>query len=59
MRCGARWRAYRQAILLTQGKQLSYEEAAHIMGIPANTVASHLKRGREDLRKATEDHSTP
>lgn len=42
----------REVILLVGLEQLSYQEAAGILGIPLGTVMSRLARGRERLRQA-------
>lgn len=42
---------YRTVLILKYYMDLSYEEIAKIMGIPRNTVASMIFRGKEELRK--------
>lgn len=41
----------REVVLLVGLEQLSYEEAARVLGIPSGTVMSRLSRGRERLRE--------
>jgi RNA polymerase sigma-70 factor (ECF subfamily) len=41
----------RQAVLLVAVEELSYQEAAEVLGIPAGTFMSRLHRGRERLRE--------
>jgi RNA polymerase sigma factor (sigma-70 family) len=45
----------RTIILLVSVEDLSYAEAARVLGIPVGTVMSRLARGRERLRQLTED----
>lgn len=40
---------YRQAILLFHMEEKSYEETARMLGIPVNTVRTHLHRARKLL----------
>jgi RNA polymerase sigma-70 factor, ECF subfamily len=42
----------RAVVLLVDAEELSYDEAADALGIPAGTVASRLSRARETLRGA-------
>lgn len=43
--------AYRQAVILRDIQELSYEEIAEIMGIEVGTVKSKINRGRNQLQK--------
>ncbi len=45
----------RSVILLVSVEDLSYADAAHVLGIPIGTVMSRLARGRERLRQLTEE----
>ena len=45
----------RQVILLVGLEDLSYKEAARIIGVPIGTVMSRLARGREHLRQLMEE----
>jgi RNA polymerase sigma-70 factor (ECF subfamily) len=45
----------RSVILLVSVEDLSYAEAANVLGIPIGTVMSRLARGRERLRQMTEE----
>jgi RNA polymerase sigma-70 factor (ECF subfamily) len=44
----------RQIVLLVGLEQLSYAEAAEVLGVPIGTVMSRLARGRERLRQFLE-----
>lgn len=46
---------YRMAIYLHYYEGYSTREIGSVMGIPKNTVCSHLKRGRELLRKELQE----
>ena len=45
----------RSVILLVSVEDLSYAEAASVLGIPVGTVMSRLARGRERLRQLTDE----
>lgn len=47
--------AYRQAVILRDIQELSYEEIAEIMGIEVGTVKSRINRGRAQLQKLLKD----
>ena len=44
--------AFREVVVLRELEDLSYQEIAEVIGIPAGTVMSRLARGRALLRKA-------
>lgn len=43
----------REVLLLTCVEDLSYKEAAEVLGIPIGTVMSRLARARKNLAEAT------
>lgn len=43
---------YRQAVILRNIKDLSYEEIANMLGCKVGTIKSRIARGREQLREA-------
>jgi RNA polymerase sigma-70 factor (ECF subfamily) len=45
----------RSVLLLVGVEELSYAEAADVLGVPLGTVMSRLSRGRERLRRLVED----
>lgn len=53
--------AQKEAILLVALQDVSYDEAAWILGVPIGTLRSRLSRGREALRDAVagRDQSAP
>jgi RNA polymerase sigma factor (sigma-70 family) len=49
----------REAIVLIAVEELSYEEAASVLGIPTGTLMSRLSRGREALRRMLDEQPAP
>jgi RNA polymerase sigma-70 factor (ECF subfamily) len=49
-------RNYRQAVELVDVSELSYREAADVLGIPVGTVMSRLSRARRRLRNSLTRH---
>ena len=43
---------FREAIVLREVNELSYQEIAHVAGVPVGTVMSRLARARSMLRSA-------
>jgi RNA polymerase sigma-70 factor (ECF subfamily) len=43
---------YREALLLCDVEEMSYQEIAEILSIPIGTVMSRLARGRKAVRKS-------
>ena len=41
---------YQTAILLRYGEEFSYEEIAQTLNLPLNTVRTHLRRAKQQLR---------
>ena len=49
----------RAVILLVSVEDLSYAQAAEVLGVPVGTVMSRLNRGRERLRQHTDQDPRP
>lgn len=48
-----------RAAVLLAGEGISIEESAVRLSVPEGTIKSRIFRGRERLRKLTDDHNTP
>ena len=49
----------RAAVLLVGLEEMSYEDAARVLGIPIGTLMSRLSRGREHLRRLMDGEGRP
>jgi len=49
---------HREVVLLVCVEELTYAEAAQVLGVPTGTVMSRLSRGRESLRSLMEGAPT-
>ena len=49
--------SFREAVVLRDIEELSYEEIASVLGIRIGTVRSRIARGREQLRRVLESES--
>ena len=49
----------REVLLLVTLEEVSYAEAARVLGVPIGTVMSRLARGRDKLRALLEDGTGP
>jgi RNA polymerase sigma-70 factor (ECF subfamily) len=47
--------AFREAIVLRDLEDLSYQEIADVLGVPIGTVRSRIARGREQLRRVLQE----
>ena len=56
---GPRASAGRTTVLLVSVEDLSYAEAAAVLGVPLGTVMSRLARGRERLRQLANTEQRP
>ena len=50
--------AFRVTVVLVNVEGLSYDEAAEVLGVPAGTVRSRMKRGRTLLQKSLWEQAT-
>ena len=48
---------FRTTVMLVNVEGLAYDQAAEVLGVPAGTVRSRMKRGRTLLQKALWDHA--
>jgi RNA polymerase sigma-70 factor, ECF subfamily len=51
--------AYREILVLVSLEEMSYREAAEIVGVPIGTVMSRLSRARAQLQLILEQRGTP
>jgi RNA polymerase sigma-70 factor (ECF subfamily) len=51
--------AFREAVVLRDLEDLSYEEIADVLDVSIGTVKSRILRGREAMRKALQDELEP
>ncbi|MCW5774135.1 MAG: sigma-70 family RNA polymerase sigma factor, partial [Rhodospirillaceae bacterium] len=49
----------RAAVLLVGVEEMSYEQAARVLGIPMGTLMSRLSRGRDQLRRLLDGEARP
>ncbi len=49
---------HREVVVLREFQDLSYEEIAHVVGVPVGTVRSRLHRARAELRERLRDKVT-
>lgn len=49
--------SFRVTVILINVEGLSYDETAEVLGVPAGTVRSRMRRGRTLLQKALWDHA--
>ncbi len=49
---------YRSVLVLFYKEGFTYEEISELLGIPLNTVKTHIKRGKEALKKALPDYES-
>ncbi len=47
---------FRDAVLLRDMQELSYEEIAHVLSVPTGTVRSRIHRGRLLLQEMLRGH---
>ncbi len=47
---------YREAILLFYQQGFSYNDIAEILGIPINTVKTHISRGKQQLKEKLQEY---
>ena len=47
---------YREALLLFYQQGFEYKEIAEILGVPINTVKTHISRGKEQLKEILKEY---